>query len=203
MSAAQTAYDDKTTAKVVYDAALEALQTAKTNLQYAIDRAWLPVILTTDIEAPVLYTIKSKRGNTKVLQYEPASDHMFSVADVAANSAKQAFFFMESDEATQVYVYPFAAGEQVLSADDTGNGADRAFAKEKGTAAYEKWMFVKRTVDEATWYNLQPVGTSTYFSNYGGDSNKMGFYSSNPEEDGGSLFQFESTTVERTRSTIK
>ena len=196
VSAAQTAYDDKTTAKVVYDAALEALQTAKTNLQYAIDRAWLPVILTTDIEAPVLYTIKSKRGNTKVLQYEPASDHMFSVADVAANSAKQAFFFMESDEATQVYVYPFAAGEQVLSADDTGNGADRAFAKEKGTAAYEKWMFVKRTVDEATWYNLQPVGTSTYFSNYGGDSNKMGFYSSNPEEDGGSLFQFESTTVE-------
>ena len=196
VSAAQTAYDDKTTAKVVYDAALEALQTAKTNLQYAIDRAWLPVILTTDIEAPVLYTIKSKRGNTKVLQYEPASDHMFSVADVAANSAKQAFFFMESDEATQVYVYPFAAGEQVLSADDTGDGADRAFAKEKGTAAYEKWMFVKRTVDEATWYNLQPVGTSTYFSNYGGVSNKMGFYSSNPEEDGGSLFQFESTTVE-------
>jgi len=196
VSAAQTAYDDKTTAKVVYDAALEALQTAKTNLQYAIDRAWLPVILTTDIEAPVLYTIKSKRGNTMVLQYEPASDHMFSVAEVAANSAKQAFFFMESDVATQVYVYPFAAGEQVLSADDTGDGADRAFAKEKGTAAYQQWTFVKRTVDEATWYNLQPVGTSTYFSHYGGGSNKMGFYGSNPEEDGGSLFQFESTTVE-------
>lgn len=156
----------------------------------------LPVILTTDIEAPVLYTIKSKRGDGKVLQYEPASDHLFSVADVSANSAKQAFFFMESDEAAQVYVYPFAAGEKVLAADDTGNGADRAFAKEKGTATYEKWMFVKRTVDEATWYNLQPVGTSTYFSNYGGDSNKMGFYSSNPGEDDGSLFQFESTTVE-------
>ena len=193
---AQTACDDKTTAKVVYDAALEALQTAKTNLEYAIARAWLPVILTTDIKNPVLYTIKSKRGNTKVLQYEPASDHMFSVAEVAANSAKQAFFFMESDVAAQVYVYPFAAGEKVLAADDIAEGAGRVSAKERG-ATYEKWTFIKQADDAAAWYNLQPVGTSTYLNHYGNQSDsKMGFYPYYPSTDSGSLFQFESTTVE-------
>ena len=181
---------------VDYFIAKTGLQTAKENLQYAIDHASLPVLLTTDHKDPILYVIRSKRGDSKVLQYEPASDHLFSVADVSANSAKQAFYFMEGDAATQVYVYPYAAGEQVLSADNTGNGADKAFAKEKETATYQQWTFVKRTVDEATWYNLQPVGTSTYFSNYGGDSNKMGFYASSPDSDTGSLFQFESTTVE-------
>lgn len=181
---------------VDYVIAKTGLQTAKENLQYAIDHASLPVLLTTDHKDPILYVIRSKRGDSKVLQYEPASDHLFSVADVSANSAKQAFYFMEGDAATQVYVYPYAAGEQVLSADNTGNGADKAFAKEKETATYQQWTFVKRTVDEATWYNLQPVGTSTYFSNYGGDSNKMGFYASSPDSDTGSLFQFESTTVE-------
>ena len=49
---------------------------------------------------------------------------------------------------------------------------------------------------QAEGYNLQAVGTSTYFSNFGGGAEKMGFYASNPSEDQGSRFTFTKTTME-------
>lgn len=152
-----------------------------------------PVTLTTDAANPVLYIMKSRRGDAKVVQYLPLEGHKFNISDTNDGSAVQAFYFMEGTERGQVYVYPYVAGGMVLAANDTGNGADKAFAAEKGSATYEQWKFVEATVEEATWYSLQPVGTSTYFSHFGGGANKMGFYSA---ADDGSYLQFVSTTVE-------
>lgn len=191
IDAAQEIRDDKRATEEEYTTAIANLRTAKEKLQYAIGRAWLPVILTTDIEAPVLYTINSKRTGGKALQYDPADEHTFSIADKAEGSAKQAFFFMEGDAATQVYVYPFAAGEQVLAAEDITDGARKAFAKPRGAMKHEQWSFVKQT----DAYNIQPVGTSTCLSHYGNGSNKMGFYSSYSSTDAGSLFTFTTTIV--------
>ncbi len=197
-------------ANISYDkTALEektaSLQTLYDDLQAAYDTKQVPVTLTTDHENPVLYTIKSKRGDAKAVQYEPASSHLFSIAEASDGSAKQAFYFMVGDERTQVYVYPYAAGQQVLAADNTGDGAAKVFAKQLGNATYEQWKFVERTVTKeetdgttstSIWYNLQPVGTSTYLSNIYVTSYKLGFYATDPGGDPGSLFQFESTTVE-------
>lgn len=192
VSAAQTAYDDKTTAKVVYDAALEALQTAKTNLQYAIECALFPVLLTVDPASPELYIIKTKRdGDNMVLQYDEPTE-LFSVAASVDKEPTQAFYFMKGD-GSQVYIYPYMAGGKVLAANEVGNASGTAFAMEKGSATYEQWVFVARADG---YYNLQPAGTSTYLSNIYGTSHKMGFYGSNPDTDKGSLFKFESTTVE-------
>lgn len=152
-----------------------------------------PVTLTTDTANPVLYTLKSRRGDAKVVQYLPTEENKFSISDTSEGSVVQAFYFMEGTERGQVYVYPYVAGGMVLAANDTGDGADKAFAAEKGSATYEQWKFVEATVAEATWYSLQPVGTNTYFSNFGGVDNKMGFYS---VADDGSYLQFVSTTIE-------
>lgn len=152
-----------------------------------------PVTLTTDAANPVLYIMKSRRGDAKVVQYLPLEGHKFNISDTNDGSAVQAFYFMEGTERGQVYVHPYAAGGMVLAANNTGNGADKAFAVKMGGATYEQWKFVEATVEEATWYSLQPIGTSTYFSHYGGGENKMGFYSA---ADDGSYLQFVSTTVE-------
>jgi hypothetical protein len=85
------------------------------------------------------------------------------------------------------------AGGKVLAANEVGDASGTAFAMEKGSATYEQWVFVARADG---YYNLQPVGTSTYLSNIYGTSHKMGFYSYGPDTDKGSLFKFESTTVE-------
>ena len=169
------------------------LQEVYNNLLTAKDTNWLPVTLTKDITTPVLYTFKSARGANKVMQYDPADAHSFSITDAVANAAKQAFFFMLGTKREQVYIYPYAAAGMVLGADNTGDGANKVFAGEKGTQAYEQWTFVKRTVEDVIWYDLKPVGEETYFSNFGGGSNKMGFYNSSDE---GSRFQFDEVEVE-------
>ncbi|MBR4311786.1 MAG: discoidin domain-containing protein [Bacteroidaceae bacterium] len=157
----------------------------------------LPIVFTTNMENPVLYTLKSKRGDTKTLQYDPAADHMFSIAEKSDANVKQMFYFTIGDERTKVYVHPFAAGEQVLAASNTGDGAAKVFAKEKGELRYEQWTIVEVKVNEVVWYNLRPAGTSTNFSNYGGVNSKMGFYGTS--NDDGSLFQF----IEVDESTIE
>ena len=185
---ANTSYDKteleskKNALKDLYDALLLANNTSS-----------LPVALTVDVKNPVLYTIKSKRGEGKVLQYDPADNHMFCIADAAEDKTKQAFYFTLGDDRTQVYVHPFAAGEQVLAADNTDNGAAKVYAAEKNTAASVQWKFVERADN---YYNLQPVGPSTYFSNFNGGTAKMGFYSESPDSDPGSLFQFASVEVD-------
>ena len=162
-------------------------------LQEALATKLYPVTITTDEANPVLYTMKSRRGDNKAVQYLPADGHKFNISDMSTGSAVQAYYFTEGTVRGQVYVHPYAARGMVLAANDTGDGADKAFATEMGSATYEEWKFVEATENGVKWYSLQPVGTSTYFSNYGGVSNKMGFYS---YADEGSRLQFVSTTVE-------
>lgn len=174
----------------------EELQGIYNSLLTAKNTNWLPVTLTKDINNPVLYTFKSKRSSNetvKHLQYDPADTHSFSIATAADGSAKQAFFFMMGDTRNQVYIYPYAGAGMVLGANNTDNGANKVFAGEKGTQAYKQWTFTERTVNDATWYDLKPVGQNTYFSNYGGGSNNMGFYST---ADDGSGFQFVQVKIE-------
>ena len=150
------------------------------------------VELTTDANQPKLYIIKTKRDREPVLQYD-AKSGMFSVTAKVENSPAQAFYFMRGDNDRQVYVYPYLAEGKVLAADDVTDGHSKAKAMAKRTALYEQWSILPYANG---YYNLQPVGTSTYLSHYGGGANLMGFYSLSPSDDQGSLFTFEQTSVE-------
>ena len=191
---AQTVFESNVD-EATYNAALAELQAAYEELQYAVECALFPVLLTTDPASPALYTIKTKRGGNPVLQYDEATE-MFSVTTAVAGQATQAFYFMKGEKVKgtqQVYIYPYMAGGKVLAANDVTDGKEKALAMDKGTATYEQWVFVERADG---YYNLQPAGTTTYLSNIYGTSSKMGFYSSNPAGDEGSLLMFEATTVE-------
>ena len=179
--------DNVNTTKSDLDAKIGELQTQSEQLTTKRNTLQLPVELTTDIKNPVLYTFKSRRGNAKALQYDPAANHMFSIADASEGSVKQMFYFTKGDTRTRVYVHPFVAGEQVLAANNTDAGAAKVFATEMNSTEYMvmQWTFAEETIDGVAWYSLDGV-EAPYFSNYGGGSAKMGFYSS---KDDGSRFQ--------------
>lgn len=185
--------DNEYTTKSDLDAMIETLTTLGNDLESALNTLQLPVELTTDVQNPVLYTFKSQRGETKALQYEPVANHMLSIAEASEGNVKQMFYFTMGDTRTQVYVHPFVAGEQVLAASDLSDGKEKVFAAEMSSteAMPMQWTFEK----DDEWYSLNGV-EAPYFSNYGGGSNKMGFYGSKDE---GSRFQFtdvDETTVE-------
>ena len=198
---AATAYDALVNATKVFDFGTTAaqMQNAATVLQSAYNeleslfKAIIPVDLTTDVNCPVLYIIKSKRDNSPVVNYRPASNHQFNLVTANEGAASQAFYFTMNDTHDAINIYPYAAGGMMLAANEVGNGAGKVFAANKGTSKYEDWKFIKQNND---CYNIQPINTTTYLSNYGGVANNLGFYSSNPNTDGGSLFQFEKTTIE-------
>lgn len=192
--------DNKGTTANEYNTSITTLTQAKSDLVAAIENAKaeaaLPVDLTIDTNTPILYVIKTKREGNSVLQYESKSG-LFGVTTVVEKEAAQAFYFMAGNKTAegtlQVYIYPYLADGMVLAANDVDDGHSKALAMDKGTATYEQWVFVEQADG---YYNLQPAGKSTYLSNYGGTGNKMGFYKYSPAEDKGSLFKFESTTVE-------
>ena len=165
------------------------------------DYSYLPVTLTTDMESPVLYMVNSKRGDNKLLQYDPAEGHMFSIVDativdekVEAN-LKQLFYFTKGTVKGQVYIHPFAAGGKVLTASNKGNGAAKVFVAEKSTAEAMLWTFEQETIDADVWYSLKGVD-APYFSHYGGGNNKMGFYDSKDEGSRLRFTDFDATTIE-------
>ena len=192
--------DNKGTTANEYNTSITTLTQAKSDLAAAIENAEaeaaLPVDLTIDTNTPILYVIKTKRGGNPVLQYESKSG-LFGVTTAVEKEAAQAFYFMAGNKTAegtlQVYIYPYLADGMVLAANDVNDGDSKALAMDKGTATYEQWVFVEQADG---YYNLQPAGTSTYLSNYGGTGNKMGFYSSSADSDPGSLLMFETTTIE-------
>ena len=189
---AEESYD-----KVALVEATENLQALYNTLQAAHkDYSYLPVTLTTNMESPVLYTLGSGRGNTKVLQYDPADNHMLSIADASADSpAKQLFYFTKGSVKGQVFIHPFAAGEQVLAAKNTSNATAAVWATPKGTMTHQEWTIPVVNRENGT-YNIKAADGSNYFSNNSGVDYKMGFWSGSNTTDPGSLFTFTLAQIE-------
>ena len=177
---------------------VEQVETAAADLQSAYDtllaklQGALPVQITLDEANPVLYKIIIKRADdgSKVLRYDN-TDSMVAVGTSADNKTWQAWYFMSS--VNGVTIHPYNADGKVLSADNTGNSAAKVWAVEKGEKSFYEWKFVARSND---YYNIQARDGSNYFSNNGGESHKMGFWSGSPETDGGSLFKFVEATFD-------
>ncbi|MBR1946548.1 MAG: discoidin domain-containing protein, partial [Bacteroidaceae bacterium] len=190
---AAAAYDALVKAIRVYDngTTAEEMQTAKSELQTAYDtladllKTAVPVTLTADEENPVLYKIFIKRtADVTVLKYDEATKQV-AVVNTADNSSWQAWYFTGSENG--VRIHPFNADGKVLAADNTSNNPAKVWAAAKGEKNFDEWKFVSRADG---YYNIQARDGSNYFSNNGGTTNKMGFWSGEPDTDGGSLFKF-------------
>lgn len=194
VTVAQEKYDSKATTESEYEAALNALQTAKDNLQMAINYANLPVQLTFDANSPVTYKIKINRTNTTVLAYD---GEMVVVNDFKAGNKSQGWYFMAADNG-KVYIMPYHDKNTTLalSTNDFNEGNSKVKGMPIGTDGYtQEWTISNTNMYDNNkkdgWYNITTVngGTTWYFSNHGGVGNKMGFY--NDPNDSGTLFKFE------------
>ena len=185
------AYDNATT-KDEITAKKDALQTAYNQLKEKMDAA-LPFTLTTDENAPVLYKIFIERtSGTTVLKYDE-NTKLVAVQNKADNSSWQAWYFMQGESG--LLIKPFNADGKALAADDTGNGAGKVSASVVGEKKYNEWCLRKQGDDGCYNIYINDNGTKKYFSNFGGDSNKMGFWNGDGTEsktqgDAGSKFKF-------------
>ncbi len=183
--------------ETVYDTTEEELQAAKDALEAAIALKNIPVILTTDVNNPVLYKIRINRSALKVLAIGD-SDAKVPVEDFVRDDDSQSWYFMQGtdDESYEdIHIFPYwyngAANTTLrLGAASTGDASAAVVAVESTDATNTKqnWYITTANDTEEGWWNIQPEGKTNYFSNNGGITNKMGFW--NSASDNGSEFQF-------------
>ena len=184
--------------QTMYDGTKNELQAAYDALLAARLLKSIPVKLTTDINNPVLYKIMINRGNGKLLQFD-SSDKKVAVSNHTYGVEYQAWFFMKgtvADRNDDVLIYPYwndgAQNSTLrLGAESTGNNPGTVVAVEAGNTTYTKqnW-YITNTNSKAGWWNIRPETEDNYFSNFGGDTKKMGFWNQDSSTDGGSNFQF-------------
>ncbi len=199
--------------QTVYDTALAELQTAYNALSVAESFKTIPVRITTDVNNPVLYKIEINRPGVPVLEYdgaESSSSMKVAVMDECPNHY-QAWYFMQGTDDTshddiQIFPYYHNGAKNTtfrLGVEEVSNGPGKVVAVDGTDSKYKtNWYITFKTetkTDESGnktevnvtaegWWNIQPVGMNNYFSNFGGVSEKMGFY--NDASDGGSQFRF-------------
>ena len=183
----------KVTEEECYNAIAE-LQAAYEALASAAALKNIPVLLSADINNPAVYKIGIKRGETKVLEFDMAATRMVAVGDYSEGNMLQGWYFTKGTAGDQVFIHPYLGLGDVLASNDVTDGPAKVKAMPKDSEGYmQEWILA--TVSDGV-YNIMPAEGATYFSNYGGDSNKMGFYSSYNTTDIGSLFTFERVEFE-------
>ena len=173
-----------------YTASLAALQAAYDELVAAMASSNLPVLLSLNTDKPYVYKIGIKRGDTKVLQFDyTGTPQMVAVADYSEGNKNQGWYFTKGSADGKVFIHPYLGGGDVLSAKSTSNSPAAVWATPKGTMTHEEWTIPVVNSENGT-YNIKAGDGSNYFSNNGGVSNKMGFWSGDHTTDEGSLFVF-------------
>ena len=189
ITAAEAAVEATQTAKE-YAASLAALQATYDKLAAAIESGSLPVLLSLDADKPYVYKIGIKRTEyaESVLQYDLGNTNMVAVANYDASNMNQGWYFTKGSTEGKVLIHPYLGGGDVLSAKSTGDAPAAVWAAVKGAEIHQEWII--SAVSSANAYNIKAGDGSNYFSNNGGYTNKMGFWSGSPSTDGGSLFLF-------------
>lgn len=205
-TAKKVMHDSEHLSQENYNAAIDDLQAIIDALTIAKEYAALPVQLTTDTENPVLYNILINRTkdanenlyNKAVLQYDESSQ-MVAVTDFALGNKQQGWYFTPGADG-KANIVPWQGEGKMLSTNSYSEGAGKVKATEPDTEGYGyDWSI--EAISGSEWYNIAIDHTTTtddattttkyYFSNYGGVSQKIGFYNSNNTTDGGSMFKFE------------
>ncbi len=177
---------DATVGQSEVDAAVEALQVKYDKLVEAIENYWCPVTLTTDENNPVLYTINAiGRGDGKAWQYS-ISNNNITIVDKDANNLYHLWYFIAGTEEHTVKIVPVMTPSYKLGATDFTNGVNKVSAVAESSV---DWVFAYVNSN----YNFKPYGRNTYFSNYNGGSNPLGFYDA---ADGGSYVSFTKVELE-------
>ena len=174
------------------DEQVAALQAEYDKLAEALLYPNIPVRITTDENAPVLYNINFKRGDNAFLKYLESNKMVSLQRESITDASYYAFYFMNSTDG--VLIKPFNADGKVLGANDINNGDSKISAIEAGAEGYAyEWEFVAQADG---YYNIKITkgDASNYMSDFGNYGKETGFYNSNNTSDAGSLFKFSEAT---------
>ena len=169
-----------------YDAMVSANAAINFDVLEASIATTYPFEITTNDNNPICYALKSGRGDAYWYTYD-TTDGKIKLESLKYDNT-QYWYFKETSKDGKVYLqlYPLAGEGKAMSYDNTGDGAGKVVAQVVGSGNYRSnWLLeVSNGV-----YGLQTENKENRLSNYGGTTNKMGFYrEKTPDGDGGTAF---------------
>ncbi len=106
---AQQVYDDGGADASECADAIDALAPHNEALTYALSHVNLPVLVTTDMENPVLYQMVIKRDGTPYLKYDHSDNKVAVKSDIRLGDKDQAWIFLDNDAKDgKVFIAPYA-----------------------------------------------------------------------------------------------
>ena len=151
-----------------------------------------PFELTTDIENPICYAIKSGRDGNYYFTLENNKIKLVNNAAIATDNVTHWFFMLDNDK--NLKIYPFADKENTMGYitvedDNTKLTNDHSAANYVGDT-YTLYYNTNNAADNNNkCFAFRPTTGNTFVSNHGGTGNYMGFY--NKDNDKGTRIGFE------------
>ena len=151
-----------------------------------------PFELTTDIENPICYAIKSGRDGNYYFTLESNKIKLVNNAAIATDNVTHWFFMLDNDK--NLKIYPFADKENTMGyitveAGHTKLTNDHSAENYVGDTYTLYYNTNKAADNNNKCFAFRPTTGDTFVSNYGGTGNYMGFY--NEHNDKGTRIGFE------------
>ncbi len=168
----------------------EDINNAWVNLKMAsLEKPTYPFTVTTDDSNPVVYAIKSGRGEGFWYTYD-ATDGKIALSPYTA-AQTQLWYFKEvvtEDYKYALQLFPYTGEGKAMSYENTGNGAAKIVAQALNTNGWNNYWTLVAGSDGK--YALQTYDKANYLSNNGGTANKMGMWNAGPDSDAGTAMYF-------------
>ncbi len=151
-----------------------------------------PFELTTDVENPICYAIKSGRDGNYYFTLENNKIKLINNADIVGNDNAKWFFMLDANKNLKIYPYADKANTMgyITIVDDntrlTNNHNADGFVADTYTLYYNTNNAAK---NNGKCFAFRPTEGNTFVSNHGGTGNYMGFY--NNDNDKGTRIGFE------------
>ena len=151
-----------------------------------------PFELTTDVENPICYAIKSGRDGNYYFTLENNKIKLINNADIVGNDNAKWFFMLDGDKNLKIYPYADKANTMgYITVEDnntrlTNNHNADGFVADTYTLYYNTNNADK---NNGKCFAFRPTEGNTFVSNHGGTGNYMGFY--NNDNDKGTRIGFE------------
>ena len=138
-----------------------------------------PFELTTDIESPICYAIKSGRDGNYYFTLENNKIKLVNNAAIATNNATHWFFMLDNDK--NLKIYPFADKENTMGYITVADGNtkltnDHTVEGYVGDTYTLYYNTNNAAVNNNKCFAFRPTTGDTFVSNHGGTGNYMGFY---------------------------
>lgn len=144
-----------------------------------------PIELTTNIENPICYAIKSGRDGNYYFTLENNKIKLVNNADIVGNDNAKWFFMLDANKNLKIYPYADKANTMgyITIADGntklTNNHSAEGFVADTYTLYYNTNNAAN---NNGKCFAFRPTEGNTFVSNHGGTGNYMGFYNENNDK---------------------